>query len=80
MSAHHAPGQSFRSDYQQAFREARAGGRIGYRILRNPRARMAAAEALCLRLHDDELTAFRRRFAYCGGWDRMADRAAGVRP
>ena len=61
---------TFRDDYLQAFREARANGRIGYRVLNNPRARMAAAEVLCLRMHGDELDAFRREFAYSFGWQR----------
>ncbi len=68
---------SFRDDYLQAFREARANGRIGYRILNNPRARMAAAETLCLRMVVDGLWSFRREFAYCEGWTRMADREDG---
>lgn len=66
---------SFRDDYLQAFREARANGRIGYRVLRNPRARMAAAEVLCMRLHGDHLDAFRYEFASGPWWERMAERA-----
>ncbi len=71
---------NFRDDYLQAFREARANGRIGYRVLNNPRARMAASEVLCLRLHGDGLDTFRREFAYCNGWSRMADKAIGSTP
>lgn len=67
---------SFRTDYAQAFREARANGRIGYSLLRNPRARMAAAEVLCLRMHGDSLNRFHSAFAYSFGWQRMADRVS----
>lgn len=67
---------SFRDDYLQAFREARAKGRIGYRVLNNPRARMAAAEVLCMRLElSDGLFRFRREFASHPGWQRMANKA-----
>jgi len=65
---------TFRDDYLQAFREARADGRIGYRVLNNPRARMAAAEVLCLRMHGDGLDAFRYEFAASSAWERMAER------
>lgn len=49
--------------YHQAFRELRANGRIGYSVLRNPAARMAASEVLALRPTEDALLAVRRRIA-----------------
>lgn len=69
---------TFRDDYKQAFREARANGRIGYRRLNNPRARMAAGEVLCLRMHGDGLDSFRYKFAASFAWERMAERATGA--
>jgi predicted acetyltransferase len=61
---------TFRESYKQAFREARANGRIGYSLLRNPRARMAATETLRMRLDRDGLTKFRYEFAAHPGWLR----------
>lgn len=80
MSTQHTPGHpvNFRDDYLQAFREARANGRIGYRVLNNPRARMAASETLCMRLHGDGLDSFRREFASSFAWARMAAKAPGA--
>jgi hypothetical protein len=48
--------------FQQAYREARANGRIGYLRLGDPRARMAAAESLRCRLDSDETALARKRY------------------
>lgn len=50
-----------RNAFYQSFRELRANGRIGYSVLRNPRARLAACVAFRLRCEEDALRAVARR-------------------
>lgn len=56
-----------RNAFYQAFRELRANGRIGYSVLRDPRARLAACEALRLRAQEDALSHVRRRIVRLQG-------------
>lgn len=66
-----------REIFRQAYRELRAGGRIGYSRLCAPRMRNAAIEVLRMRQERDDTSAARQRIAYADPVRRRIISGAG---